>query len=166
MAMFSIRSSKVASKAAVAMIAACLPLAVHGMPAMMGGGGQSAGCPTAPSSGASGDNAVIGSIAASVCNEAARLPKGASTDDLEAAMAFAVSQSDAKPEQIAAALDRLAGDNYGQQNFAAALKRVRAAYASKRVKRGTSALSGAVAFSSGFTAPSFAGGGGSSNYTQ
>ncbi|MDZ7281833.1 hypothetical protein KV697_17675 [Sphingomonas sanguinis] len=166
MAKVSIGVRGVASCVTAAILVACLPLgaqAVWARPLMGGGGGQG-GCPAAPASG--GDAMAIGALAAAVCAEVTRLPKGASTDDLEAAMVFAVSQAASKPALIVAALDRLAGADLGQQNFPAALKRVRDAYANQRVRRGTAAVNNGVAFSGGFTTPSLAGGGGSSNYTR
>lgn len=165
MAKVSIGVRGVASCVTAAILAACLPLGAPALWArpLMGGGGRG-GCPAAPASG--GDAMAIGALAAAVCAEVSRLPKGASTDDLEAAMVFAVSQAASKPALIVAALDRLAGADLGQQNFPAALKRVRDAYANQRIRRGTSAVNNGAAFSGGFTTPSLAGGGGSSNYTR
>jgi hypothetical protein len=119
------------------------------------------GCP-APARG-TGDLQAISLLAVKVCADAVALPAGASVEDLEAAIVYALSQSETDLEIKKAALRSLIGCSYGQPNFAKALARVLANLENRKLRRGTAATGGAT-FTSGFTSPGVNVGGGSSNY--
>jgi hypothetical protein len=103
-------------------------------------------------------------LAGRIGMEVTKQPAGASTDDLEAAIVFAISQAGVPNDTALAAIGTLFDCSYGQRNFQAALQRVNATLAQRRFTRGTSALAGAAG--SAFTDFSLNVGGGTSNYTR
>lgn len=111
------------------------------------------------------EGAAVAAMGRRICAEVTRLQKEASANDLEAAIVFAISQSDVRTPAVATALAQVGGCDYGRRNFATALARVRVALLGRKFARGTAALAGGSAFGqSAFSAPQVNVGGGSSNY--
>ena len=120
-----------------------------------------------PGSAEAVNDAAIEALVNRICTEVGKLPKEASTDDMEAAIVFAVSQSDASAAVMTAAFGAVGGCDYGRRNFAAALGRVRLALLDHKLKRGTAAISlGSASGQSAFSSPFVNVGGGSSNYSR
>jgi hypothetical protein len=114
-----------------------------------------------PSYASAADAAAAEALAANIRAAVTALPAGASTEDLEAAITFAVSQANASDAVMTKAFDSLQGSDSGQVNFPIALERVRLAM--KKKGRGTGALSDGFGFSN-FSIGLAPGGG--SNYAQ
>lgn len=107
----------------------------------------------------------VTAIATKIRAELAGLKSDASSEDMEAAIVFALGQADDSLDDMNAALDVInAGASPALQT---AVKNVRLALAKKKLKPGTGATgSNGNNNGSGFTSPVVNVGGGTSNYTQ
>jgi|SRR5579859_48694 len=123
-----------------------------------------AGAPKLSSQVASTPQGIALMLAGQIGAEVRRQPTAASTDDLEAAIVFAISQSGASTEAALSAVNSLSACTYDRQNFKAALDRVRSTLSRRGFKRGTSALAGGAGGS--FSEFSLNIGGGTSNYSR
>ncbi len=106
-------------------------------------------------------------LVASVQRELANLPVTATSEDMEAAIMFAISQSSASDQSVEAALSVVAASG-GTPALQQALANARRAIANRKKRgRGTAAIGGGAGF--GITTlapPSIGGGGGSTSYSQ
>lgn len=110
------------------------------------------------------DQEATARLLARIGADLAALPATASTGDLEAAIVYAISQSEADPRVVKAALEYLNACNGGRADARDAYRRVRFAVL-RSGARGTAALAGAFGRSE-FYAPVVSLGGGTSNYAR
>lgn len=110
------------------------------------------------------DPAAVNALAASIQSGLAALPANASTADMEAAIAFAVSQSGQPPAVVTAALGKVSGLS---PKASAALRVYARKYAANGGQTGTGALAAdrAITSASLGAGPS-GGGGGTSDYSR
>jgi hypothetical protein len=150
-------------RAAGAAMVACTALA--------GAGIASARVAQSPAWAAPVDTKSVAVLAAAIRTELGHQPSGASTEDLEGAIVFALSQSDFSREVIGAALNSLRNDP-GQIHLKTAVNNVQLALL-KKWNRGTAALNpGGGGLGGGYSnfspllGPGGGGGNGSSNYSS
>ena len=107
-------------------------------------------------------------VVRAVLAEVRALPCTASSEDLEAAIVYRLSQDGATRAIAPGAIDRLGRAKLCHTNYAAALAQVRLALLGRRLQRGTAALSGGGGRlgESPFSAPVVNIGGGTSNYSN
>lgn len=105
-------------------------------------------------------------LARTIGLELSKSPPEASSEELEAFIVFVLSQKDYEPGLVEAALDIAAAKPNISDVWKTAIENVKAAYARKRIKRGTAGIDDSGrGFGGSFSSPGANIGGGSSNYS-
>lgn len=111
----------------------------------------------------SADAIVVTALSRAIVEEVRRLPCVASTEDMEAAIVFRLSQTKLSNESAVDALDRVRAHPDLCGNTLAAIDNVKKTLKRGGLRQGTAAIGGGNA-DAYFTAPSVGAGGGASNY--
>lgn len=111
----------------------------------------------------SADIIVVTALSRAIVEEVRRLPCVASTEDMEAAIVFRLSQTKVSNESAIEALGRVQGQPDLCANTLAAIDNVKNTLKRGGLRQGTAAIGGGNA-DAYFTAPSVGAGGGASNY--
>lgn len=105
-------------------------------------------------------------LATAIGFELSKHPVDTSAEDFEAFIVFVLTQKDYTPDTVEAALDIVGAAPNVSDPMKAAIDKVKAAYAKRKIRPGTAAISdGGGGFGGSFSSPGANIGGGSTNYS-